>query len=218
MAVDTYTKTGTKATTAAKLDKGVFSVDEINQEILKDAYLSYLSKARKNLAQVKNRGSIRGGGKKPWKQKGTGRARAGSIRSPLWKGGGIIFGPNGTENYTKKTNKTTKQAALRQALSIVAKEKNLKVIDQLSIKQPSTKEFSKLLDKIGATGNVLVVVKDAPDELKKSASNLKNVRLIQSSYLNVYHLLNASYTVMDKASIDDITDKLNAKKTDEGDK
>jgi large subunit ribosomal protein L4 len=98
MAVATYTKTGTKATTAAKLDAKVFGVDVQNHELLKAAYVTYQANGRENLAVTKTRGLVRGGGKKPWKQKGTGRARFGSSRVPIWRGGGITFGPTGNEN------------------------------------------------------------------------------------------------------------------------
>jgi large subunit ribosomal protein L4 len=97
MAVTTYTKTGTKATTAAKLDKTVFGVMPQNHELLKASYVAYLSNGRDNLAVTKTRGLVRGGGRKPWKQKGTGRARFGSSRVPIWRGGGITFGPTGEE-------------------------------------------------------------------------------------------------------------------------
>src|SRR5262245_30665646 len=104
MSVATYTKTGNKATTAAKLDKGVFAVEIKNHDLLKQAYLAYLANGRVNLAVVKKRGEVRGGGRKPWRQKGTGRARFGSSRNPIWRGGGITFGPTGNENYTINLN------------------------------------------------------------------------------------------------------------------
>src|SRR4051812_6031887 len=104
MAVATYTKAGTKATTPAKLDKAVFGLDVNNHELIKAAYTAYLANGRENLAVTKTRGLVRGGGKKPWKQKGTGRARFGSSRVPIWRGGGITFGPTGQENYSKSLN------------------------------------------------------------------------------------------------------------------
>src|ERR1019366_3717091 len=97
-----YTKSGSKSTTTAKLEKSVFDVMPANHDLLKIAYTEYLSNGRYNLAQTKTRGLVSGGGRKPHKQKGTGRARAGSIRGPIWRGGGVVFGPTGQENYTKK--------------------------------------------------------------------------------------------------------------------
>ena len=118
MAVATFTKTGTKATTAAKLDKAVFGVVPENHELLKRAYVAYLANGRSNNAIVKKRGEVSGGGRKPWRQKGTGRARFGSSRNPIWRGGGIAFGPTGDENYTHKLPVATKRLAIRQALSL----------------------------------------------------------------------------------------------------
>src|SRR6266545_1054603 len=118
MAVSTYTKSGTKATTPAKLDKKIFGVEVKNHNLLKIAYLAYLANGRPNLAITKKRGEVRGGGAKPWRQKGTGRARVGSSRNPLWRGGGIAFGPTGNENYSHKINTKTKREAIRQALSL----------------------------------------------------------------------------------------------------
>src|SRR4051812_4309488 len=118
MAVATYTKAGTKATTAAKLDKAVFGVEAKNHELLKSAYVAHQANGRENAAVVKTRGLVRGGGKKPWKQKGTGRARFGSSRNPIWRGGGIVFGPTGEENYSEQINTKAKRQAVRQALTL----------------------------------------------------------------------------------------------------
>jgi large subunit ribosomal protein L4 len=114
----TYTKAGAKATTAAKLSKDVFEVVPTSHVLLKQAYVAYLSNGRENRAVTKTRGLVSGGGKKPWKQKGTGRARFGSSRNPIWRGGGIAFGPTGEENYTKQLNTKAKRLAIRQALSL----------------------------------------------------------------------------------------------------
>src|SRR6266446_341125 len=116
MAVATYTKSGTKATDPAKLDKAIFGLEVKNQQLLKDAYLSHLANGRTNNAVAKRRGEVRGGGRKPWRQKGTGNARFGSSRNPIWRGGGVAFGPTGLENYTRKLNIGAKRTALRQAL------------------------------------------------------------------------------------------------------
>src|SRR6476646_11135064 len=102
MAVATYTKSGTKAATPAKLDKAVFGLEVKNHQLLKDAYLTYLANGRDNNAIAKKRGEVSGGGRKPWRQKGTGNARFGSSRNPIWTGGGVAFGPTGNENYVKQ--------------------------------------------------------------------------------------------------------------------
>jgi large subunit ribosomal protein L4 len=129
MAVPTYTKTGTKATTPAKLDKAIFGVEAKNHQLLKDAYLAYLANGRTNNAVVKTRGDVRGGGRKPYRQKGTGNARFGSTRNPIWTGGGVAFGPTGLENYSRKVNTTAKRQAIRQALSLAATENRVKIIE-----------------------------------------------------------------------------------------
>ena len=110
---------------STKLPKDIFAVEVPNHELLKLAYDSYLANARLASATTKQRGEVSGGGKKPWKQKGTGRARFGSSRNPIWRGGGVVFGPRGNENYTKKLSKTAKKVAVRQALTVATKLRKL---------------------------------------------------------------------------------------------
>jgi large subunit ribosomal protein L4 len=126
MAVSTYTGAGVKATTPAKLSKEIFAVEVKNHQLLKQAYEAYLANGRDNLAVTKTRGLVSGGGRKPWKQKGTGRARFGSSRNPIWRGGGIVFGPTGEENYTKKISTTSKGAPMAEKLAdqIILASKN----------------------------------------------------------------------------------------------
>ena len=201
MAVATYTKTGTAATSAAKLDKTVFGLEVKNHELLKSAYTAYLANGRENLAVTKTRGLIRGGGKKPWKQKGTGRARFGSSRNPIWRGGGIVFGPTGEENYSKQLNTKAKRQAVRQALSVAAAANKIAVIDDLSIKDGKTSELNNLLTKIAATRNVVLVVDKKTPELERSSRNLSNVILTSGKYLNVYDILNADNLVFTSAAL-----------------
>jgi large subunit ribosomal protein L4 len=208
MAVATYTKSGTKATTAAKLDKNVFGVEAKNHELLKSAYTAYLANGRENLAVVKTRGLVRGGGKKPWKQKGTGRARFGSSRNPIWRGGGIVFGPTGEENYSKDLNTKAKRLAIRQALSLKAAENKVSVIEDLVSREGKTAELSKLLAKIGATRNVLLVVDNKTPELVRSSSNLQDVVLTSGQYVNVYDVLNADVIVFTNAALTQTTERL----------
>lgn len=195
MAVPTFTKSGTKATTAAKLDKGVFGVAVQNHELLKQAYVAYLANGRENLAKTKTRGEVSGGGRKPWKQKGTGRARFGSSRVPIWRGGGITFGPTGNENYSHKLPTATKRVALRQALSLAAEANKFVVVEDLNF-TGKTADAVKLLDKISAKRNILVVVEAKTVELERSVSNLSEVKLVTANYLNVYDILNADTIVL----------------------
>jgi large subunit ribosomal protein L4 len=206
MAVATYTKAGTKATTAAKLDKAVFGVEAKNHELLKAAYVAYLANGRENNAVVKTRGLVSGGGKKPWKQKGTGRARFGSSRVPIWRGGGIVFGPTGLENYSKQMNSKAKRLAVRQALTL--KADNVVVIEDIVSKDGKTAELAKLLAKIDAKRNVLIVVDNKTPELVRAAKNLPEVTLVNCMYVNVYDVLNADCIVFNQAALKATTDWL----------
>jgi len=196
MAVATYTASGSKASTPAKLSKEVFGVEVANHQLLKQAYETYLANGRDNLALTKKRGDVSGGGKKPWKQKGTGRARFGSSRNPIWRGGGIVFGPNGNENYSMKLSTTSKRVALRQALSLAAQESQISVIEKLASKDGKTAEIATLMNKIGATRSALVVVADKSDELVRATRNLPEVKLVSAKYLNVFDILNAHQVIM----------------------
>ncbi len=201
MAVATYTKSGTKATTAAKLNAAIFGVTPKNHELLKLAYTAYLGNGRTNLAIVKRRGEVRGGGKKPWRQKGTGRARVGSSRNPIWRGGGIVFGPTGDENFTKQLNVKAKRLAIRQALSLQADAGNIIVIEDLQSKNAKTAELAKLLSKIEAANNVVIAVDKKTDELTRSAANLPGVKVVHAQYLNVFDILNAGKLVLTVAAL-----------------
>ncbi|HEU5004670.1 MAG TPA: 50S ribosomal protein L4 [Candidatus Saccharimonadales bacterium] len=200
MSVATYTKGGAKATTPAKLNKAVFGVEVTNHELLKDAYLAYLANARPNLAVAKKRGEVSGGGRKPWRQKGTGRARFGSSRNPIWTGGGVAFGPNGNENYSRKLNTAAKRTAIRQALSMANKENRIKVIEKF-VSDGKVKPAVALLAKIEANGNVLLVVANKDEAAVRATRNIKNVRTVAANYLNVYDLMNADVIVMENEAL-----------------
>jgi large subunit ribosomal protein L4 len=208
MSTATYTKTGTKATTPAKLDKSVFGVVPENHELLKSAYVAYLANGRTSAGKTKTRGLVRGGGRKPWKQKGTGRARFGSSRNPIWRGGGIVFGPTGEENYSHKMHTTAKRKAVRQALSVASAENKLIIIETFECKEGKVAPTIKLLDKIGAKGNVLLAVSVKDDLVERATRNLTNVKVVQAKYLNVYDLMNADTVVLSKKALDMVTEWL----------
>jgi large subunit ribosomal protein L4 len=208
MSVPTFTKAGAKATAAAKLDKTVFDVDVKNHELLKQAYIAYHANGRENLAKTLRRGEVRGGGRKPWKQKGTGRARFGSIRVPIWRGGGIVFGPLGNENYSKKLPTAAKRVAIRQALSLKAKNSSVNIIESFTLKEAKTAEAKALLDKIGATRNVLLVVENKTPELERAVRNLAYVKLAHAMYLNVRDILDANTIVMTEKALETTTEWL----------
>jgi large subunit ribosomal protein L4 len=204
----TYTKTGAKATTAAKLSKDVFEVATDNHVLLKEAYVAYMANGRENHAVTKTRGLVRGGGRKPWKQKGTGRARFGSSRNPIWRGGGIVFGPTGEENYTKKLNVKAKRLAIRQALSIAATDNRLVVIEDLVSKEGKTSELATLLAKLGANRRTLIAVEHKEDMLVRASRNLGDVKLVQAKYLNVFDIVNADTIILTNAALSTITEWL----------
>jgi large subunit ribosomal protein L4 len=198
----TYTKAGVKATTAAKLDKTVFEVVPENHTLLKEAYVAYMANGRDNYAITKTRGLVRGGGRKPWKQKGTGRARFGSSRNPIWRGGGIVFGPTGEENFVKKMNLKAKRLAIRQALSLAADAKKLVVVEDVVAKDGKTAELAKLLAKLGATRRTLIAVEHKEETVVRASRNLKDVKVVQAKYLNVYDVMNADTIVVTNKGLD----------------
>lgn len=208
MATPTFTKTGAKATTAAKLNDSVFAVEIKNHELLKLAYDAYLANGRENLAVVKTRGLVSGGGRKPWKQKGTGRARFGSSRNPIWRGGGIVFGPTGEENYSKQINVKAKRTALRQALTMAAQEGRIKVIETFETKEGKTADTVKFFDKIEATGRILLVVSNKDALVERATRNLQQVKATHANYLNVYDVVNADNIVISEKSLAIIVDRL----------
>lgn len=207
----TYTKTGSKAATAAKLNAAVFAVMPENHELLKLAYTAYLANGRENLAKTKTRGLVSGGGKKPWKQKGTGRARFGSTRNPIWRGGGIAFGPTGEENYTKKLHVAAKRQAVRQALSLAASEDRVMVVEEFVNKDGKVAETVKLLNKIGAKGSVLLVLDHKDETTDRATNNIPTVKAVQANYLNTYDILNADAVVVTSKALEVVNDWLGDK-------
>lgn len=211
MSVATFTKAGSKATTPAKLDKTVFGVEIKNHELLKAAYVAYLANGRTSAGNVKTRGLVSGGGRKPWKQKGTGRARFGSSRNPIWRGGGVVFGPTGNENYSHKLPVATKRASLRQALTAMAEANNIIVVEGLDFKGGKTSEAVSFLSKIGASKHILIVADNKTDEIMRATSNIQDVLVVQAAYLNTYDAMNADKIVITTTALKDVTDLLAVK-------
>jgi len=204
LSVSTYTKTGSKASDSIKLDATIFGIKKFSPVLIKQAYLSYLARGRQMSASTITRGDIRGGGRKPWRQKGTGRARHGSIRSPIWRGGGIVFGPSGKENYQIKLSKKSKKVAVTQALSLAQGDDKIKVIQEFAPKSAKTKEAYNLLMKLDAEKNVLIVVDKKTPESTRATSNLKRVKLVSATYLNVYDVLNADTIIIEEAALESL--------------
>jgi len=205
-------KAPSKATSTTTLPKDVFAVEVNNHELLQRAYQAYLANGRENLAQVKTRGLVRGGGKKPWRQKGTGRARFGSSRNPIWRGGGIVFGPTGNENYSKTLPTAQKRKALRQALTIANKSKIITVIDSFTSKDGKVKVTLDLIAKHKLERRTLLVVDSKDEMVERSTRNVANIRVTQATYLNVYDILNADNILITKKSVEMIQQWLGDKK------
>lgn len=196
-------KTAPKATaTKTTLPKEVFAVEVNNHELLQRAYQAYLANGRANLAVTKTRGLVRGGGRKPWRQKGTGRARFGSSRNPIWRGGGIVFGPTGNENYSKTLPTAQKRQALRQALTISHQAKKITVIESFVCKDGKVKSTIELLAKYKAQRNTLIVVAAKDEMTERATRNVPQVKVTQARYLNVYDVLNADTILVEKKAIE----------------
>ena len=186
----------------ATLNKDVFGLSVENHELVKLAYDAYLANSRSSHAKTLKRGEVRGGGKKPWKQKGTGRARFGSTRNPIWRHGGVAFGRTGEENFTKKLTKTAKKVAIRQALSLKNKDKAILTLAADVKLTGKTKDAVNVLKDMKLEGkNVLAVATEKTPEVLRSTNNLPNVKLVRATYLNVFDIMNADAIVFSDASM-----------------
>ncbi len=186
----------------ADLNQEVFGLDVQNHELLKTAYDAYLANSRSSHAKTLKRGEVRGGGKKPWKQKGTGRARFGSTRNPIWRHGGVAFGRTGEENFTKKISKNAKRLAVKQALSLKNAEKAIVILDEPVNFVGKTKEAANLMKKLGVQDkNVLAVVNEKTPSFIRSTNNIPNLKLVRATYLNVFDILNADAIVFEPNAI-----------------
>lgn len=208
MAVQVFTKSGGKSTSKVTLPKAIFDTNTPDTQLLKEVYLAQAGNQRQVLADTKNRSAVRGGGRKPWRQKGTGRARAGTIRSPLWRGGGVIFGPDTNRSFSKKTNAKSRKLALSQALSLAAEGNRIKVIDSIEA-NGKTKELSTLLGKLEFSRGV-IVVEAMTDELKRASSNLAGVEVVTASRLSATRVLHSEQLLITKTALDNLSQRLGA--------
>ena len=187
----------------ATLNKDIFGLKPKNHELVKLAYDTYLANSRSSHAKTLKRGEVRGGGKKPWKQKGTGRARFGSTRNPIWRHGGVAFGRTGEENFTKKISRSSKQLAIRQALSMKNADKAVFVLDKAVKLDGKTKSAVKVLKDMKLEDkNVLAVAATKTPEVLRSTNNLPNVKLVRATYLNVFDIMNADAIVFSEEALD----------------
>lgn len=185
------------------LNPAIFEV-EANANVIKQVVVAQLANGREVIADTKNKGEVRGGGRKPWKQKGTGRARHGSTRSPIWKGGGVTFGPTTDRNFTKKVNKKVKKRALFMVLSEKAQDVAVSVIEELNCVEPKTKKMAILLKKMGFGKKTLVVVGKADDNVIRSIRNIGEVDVMVANSLNVVDLLKSKNILFTKDALNTV--------------
>ena len=183
-----------------ELNDAIFAV-EYNEQCVFDAIMVARSNSRQATAKTKKRDEVRGGGKKPFRQKGTGRARQGSSREPQMVGGGVVFGPTGIQNFKIKQNKKAARLALKSVLTEKASEQNLVVVDEFNFQEPKTKEFVKVLDAVKAGGKVLFVATEEDDATILSARNLQYVKIVYPQGINVYDIVNVDTLLVSEAAL-----------------
>lgn len=203
--LDVYQQTGTKnGTTEVKAE--VFGI-EPNDHVVVDAVIMQQASLRRGTHAVKNRSAVRGGGRKPWRQKGTGRARQGSIRAPQWRGGGVVFGPT-PRSYAYKLPRKVARLALKSVLSQKVADQEMIVVDSLDFDKPSTKAFKQLLDKLEAQGRTLVVVESGNDNAILSARNIDKVKAITVENVNVLDVINNQQMIVTQKALAKIEEAL----------
>ena len=205
MKTDIFDKNGKKVKTV-ELEASVFEVKE-NIAVVHQVVKAQLAGARAGTADTKVRSEVRGGGKKPWRQKGTGRARAGTIRSPLWRGGGTVFGPT-PRSYAQKVPRKVGKLALRTILSAKVRDGAFRVIDTFGLKEPATKKAKTTLRDLKVKGKVTVVVADGDDIAVKSIRNLSGARAITASKINAYDLTDCAALIMTEEALGKVTEVL----------
>tara|TARA_B100000315_G_scaffold189419_1_gene179237 strand:+ start:1039 stop:1659 length:621 start_codon:yes stop_codon:yes gene_type:complete len=198
--------TKNKKVGSLEVNEGIFGAD-VNESLLHDVVVMQLANKRRGTASTKIRDEVRGGGKKPWKQKGTGRARAGSSRSPLWRGGGVTFGPK-PRDYFYKIPKKARKTALKSILSLKAKNNDIVVLDKLESKSSKTKEVALLLKDLKILDKVLFLIEQENKNLELAARNLPNARVLNLAGLNVYDLLYSSKLVLTQSTVSKIEERL----------
>ena len=191
-----------------KLKDNIWGI-EPNDAVLHNAIVLNMANWRQATASTKTRSEVSGGGRKPWRQKGTGNARQGSIRATQWRGGGIVFGPNPNKNYTKKMNKKERRLALKSALAYKVIDKELIVVDELKFATSKTREMVNLLTKLNIEVNkVLVVVEELTDNVILSARNLANVKVITFDEVNAFDVVSADNMLIEASAIDKLEEVL----------
>ena len=183
-----------------KLNDEIFGI-EPNNQVMYDAVVRKGASLRQGTHAVKDRSEVSGGGAKPWRQKGTGRARQGSIRAPHWYHGGVVFGPTTERNYEKKQNRKESRLALKSALSYKANNNGIIVVENFEVKDNKTKTFINILNSLKIEGKVLVVIKELTDELILASRNLSNVKVIETHEINTFDVINYKNLVITEEAV-----------------
>lgn len=189
-----------------ELNDAVFGI-EPNKHVLFEAVIMQRASLRQGTHKTKNRAEVSGGGRKPWRQKGTARARQGSIRSPQWRGGGVVFGPV-PRSYSYKLPKKVRRLAIKSALSSKVLENSIVVLDNLTLEAPKTKEMVKILNNLSVDRKALIVTADANENVILSARNIPGVTVVTASGINVLDVLNHDKLVITKAAVEKVEEVL----------
>ena len=206
---------GGKASDKVKLDDDVFGAP-FNGPLVHEVVVAELAARRRGTHSTRNRALVRGGGAKPWRQKGTGRARAGSSRSPIWTGGGTTFGPS-PRHYTFKVNRKERRAALRSALSVHAARDSIAVLDTKAFDTPATKTAAALLDDSGLNMPILVVLSDDQEQAALSFRNISRVSVLSTSMVGVADLIGAGSVVCSQSALDALTARAKGERSADAD-
>jgi large subunit ribosomal protein L4 len=190
------------------LNPSVFAV-EINEELLHQVYVGQYANKRRVTAHTKTRGEIKGSTKKPWKQKGTGRARTGDVKNPIWRKGGTVFGPRKDRNYSQKINKKVARLAVKMALSAKVQSGDLVVVDSYELKDIKTALMAKAVEKLGLKNNILFAFEEGARKYARATGNLAESRNIDIELLNVFDILNAKQLVLSKEGVKFLEQKYN---------
>ena len=204
-AESTYNITGAQ-TGEMELNDSVFGV-EVNEAVMRQAVLRQLANERLGTHATKTRGLVRGGGRKPWKQKGTGRARVGSTRSPLWVGGGTVFGPQ-PRSYEQKMPRKARRLAVKSALSDKVNTNELFVLDEIVLAAPKTKEVVKVVDNFKFSGEKVLFITDGDEVMARCARNLQGVKSVSTENMNIFDLLHYTKLFITKSAVAKIEEVL----------
>jgi large subunit ribosomal protein L4 len=185
-----------------ELSDDIFGV-EVNTHVMYEAVKNYLANQRQGTQSAKLRGEVRGGGRKPWRQKGTGRARQGSIRAPQWKGGGVVFAPK-PRDYSYKIPKKVKRLALKSALTSKVQDQEMIVVDRIVLEQPKTKEMVKVLTNLKASKKTLIVLPERDEAVLRAAANIEGVKTAYVNTINVYDILNCDSFIITKDAVNKV--------------